>query len=114
MLLKSKAGISSTDIKLVSADSMSSITNTAWKYMPASTVNLLSVDQLSGLASAQVSALQNSPNYASFSSTITSGLSSLVSTGSISSVVVVKSSSIVVNSQIASLVFGLLTILIFV
>jgi hypothetical protein len=68
------SGISTTDIQLVSADSMSSITTTALQYMPSSTVNSLSATQISGLSNDQITSLMNSPNYASFSTSITSTL----------------------------------------
>ena len=57
---------------------MSSISAAAFQYMPAATVNALSADQLSGLATSQISALQNSPYYASFSTNIKNGLTALV------------------------------------
>ena len=75
------SGITTADIQLVSADSINSITTNALKYMPAATINVLSSAQLAGLAIDQVSSLLNSPNYASFSSNITSSLQILV-TGS--------------------------------
>lgn len=56
---------------------MSSISSLAFQNMPAATVNALSTDQLNGLSATQVSALQNSPYYSSFSSTIKSGLTTL-------------------------------------
>jgi hypothetical protein len=45
--------------------------------MPADTVNSLTTAQLNGLSMSQLSALTNSPYYASFSSSIKSGLTSL-------------------------------------
>jgi hypothetical protein len=73
------SGISIADLQLVSVDSMSSITTTAFQYMPAATVNSLSVSQLTGLSIDQVTALLNSPNYASFSSSIKNYLVALAS-----------------------------------
>jgi len=68
------SGISTTDIQLVSADSMSSITTTALEYMPATTVNMLSPTQIAGLSNDQITSLMNSPNYASFSTSIVNTL----------------------------------------
>ena len=45
--------------------------------MPADTVNSLTTAQLNGLSMSQLSALTNSPYYASFSAAIKSGLISL-------------------------------------
>jgi hypothetical protein len=45
--------------------------------MPADTVNSLTTAQLNGLSMGQLSALTNSPYYASFSAAIKSGLISL-------------------------------------
>ena len=45
--------------------------------MPADTVNSLTTAQLNGLSMSQLSALTNSPYYASFSTTIKGGLTSL-------------------------------------
>ena len=45
--------------------------------MPAATVNSLTTAQLNGLSMSQLSALTNSPYYASFSAAIKSGLISL-------------------------------------
>ena len=56
---------------------MSSISSSAFQNMPAATVNALSIDQLNGLNAGQVSALQNSPYYASFSTNIKSGITTL-------------------------------------
>ena len=45
--------------------------------MPADTVNSLTTAQLNGLSMSQLSALTNSPYYASFSAAVKSGLISL-------------------------------------
>jgi hypothetical protein len=47
--------------------------------MPSDTVNSLTTSQLNGLSMSQISALTNSPYYASFSAAIKSGLISLAS-----------------------------------
>jgi hypothetical protein len=47
--------------------------------MPSDTVNSLTTSQLNGLSMSQLSALTNSPYYASFSAAIKSGLISLAS-----------------------------------
>jgi len=70
------SGITTTDIALVSADGVSSITTSALQYMPAATVNTLSSTQLAGLAVDQVSALMNSPYYSSFSASLQASLQS--------------------------------------
>ena len=79
-----KAGISVSDMALVSSDSISSISSSAWTNMPVATVNSLSSTQLAGLTTSQVSSLQNSPSYSSFSSSIQNGLTSLATTNSVS------------------------------
>ncbi len=102
------SGITTTDIALVSADGISSITTNALQYMPAATVNALSSTQLAGLAVDQVSALLNSPNYASFSSSITSSLLTAatgVPTTSSAGSVFIK------NLNLAKLSFGLYAII---
>ena len=71
------SGITESDLNQITAETISSITTLAWKYMPASTVNLLSSTQMSGLTNTQVSSLMNSPSYSSFSSTIQSSVTSL-------------------------------------
>jgi len=76
------SGITISDLATLSADSISSITTNAFQYMPAETVNSLSTTQLAGLSATQLTALLNSPNYSSFSSSITASLSSLASGGS--------------------------------
>lgn len=63
---------------MISADSLSSITSTAFKYMPASTINSLTVTQLTGLSVDQAVAFQQSPYYSYFSNTITSVLKSSI------------------------------------
>lgn len=75
------SGITSADIALVSSDSISSISNSALQFMPANTINSMSTAQLTGLSANQVTALQSSPNYASFSTALKSGLTSLSTTG---------------------------------
>ena len=79
-LLK-KDGISAADFANISSSAISSITTTAWTYMPASIVNTMTNSQLTGLSSTQVSALLNSPNYSQFSSSIQMALA-LLSIGS--------------------------------
>jgi len=71
------AGISIADLQTLPKSSMSSISSLAFQNMPAATVNALSTDQLNGLSGSQVSALQNSPYYSSFSTSIKSGLTTL-------------------------------------
>lgn len=63
---------------MVSADSLSSITSTAFKYMSASTINSLTITQLTGLSVEQAVAFQQSPYYSYFSNTITSVLKSSI------------------------------------
>lgn len=99
-------GITTTDIASVPADSISSISTTAWKYMPAATVNSLSSDQLNGLSNDQLTSLLNSPNYSSFSGPITSALSSLSGSSS------AKSGAINFNANLVLLI-GLQTFLFF-
>ena len=50
--------------------SISSLTDSVWRIMPANTVNSLSQEQLAGLTNNQVNSILNSPNFASFSSEI--------------------------------------------
>jgi hypothetical protein len=50
--------------------SISSLADSVWRIMPASTVNSLSQEQLAGLTNNQVNSILNSPSFASFSSAI--------------------------------------------
>lgn len=70
-------GITQTDFSQITSEYISSITPTAWKYMPVSIVNSLTTSQLSGLTNTQISSLLNSPNYSSYSSLIQSSITSL-------------------------------------
>ena len=77
---------------------MSSISAAAFQNMPAATVNALSSDQLNGLTSSQVAALQNSPNYSSFSTNIKNGLTAVASnTIASNSVPIYKTSGAILN-----------------
>ena len=70
-------GITPSDLSTLPASSISSISVDALSNMSPNTVNGLTVDQLNGLSVSQVSALINSPNIDSFSSTLLSNLNSL-------------------------------------
>ncbi len=68
------SGISTEDLLQVSASSISSISITAFTYMPATTVNALTSTQLAGLSLNQIVALQKSPYYSYFSDAIISAI----------------------------------------
>lgn len=68
------SGISMEDLLQVSASSISSISITAFTYMPATTVNALTSTQLAGLSLNQIVALQKSPYYSYFSDAIISAI----------------------------------------
>ena len=72
------SGISTSDLTQINSNSITYITNTALKFMPASTVNTLTNSQLSGLSLNQAVALQNSPYYSLFSNTIISAIQSII------------------------------------
>jgi trimeric autotransporter adhesin len=79
------AGITTSDLALISTDNIGSITTGAFQYMPAATVNSMSSSQLASLSTDQATSLVNNPNYSSFSSSVTSALSSLITGTSITS-----------------------------
>lgn len=80
------AGISAADLMQINSNSISFITTTAFTFMPASTINMLNNTQLAGLTLSQAVALQNSPYYTYFSSTIQSAIQSIINNSKLSTV----------------------------
>ena len=60
------------------ASSISSFSNNAWSIMPLSTINTLTVTQLHGMTTQQLSSIINSPDFAQMSSSIRSYATSVV------------------------------------
>jgi hypothetical protein len=93
-------------LSLVSSEDISSMSAEVFAVMPASTVNTLSPSQMTGLSAAQVNGIQNSPNYASFSSIVKSAASSLSAGGSGEVTVEQKSSSATISYNLFNLVLS--------
>ncbi len=80
------SGISAADLMQINSNSISFITATAFTFMPASTVNMLTNTQLAGLTLSQAVALQNSPYYTYFSNAIQSVIQSIINNSKLSTV----------------------------
>jgi hypothetical protein len=80
------SGISAADLMQINSNSISFITATAFTFMPASTVNMLTNTQLAGLTLSQAVALQNSPYYTYFSNAIQSVIQSIINNSKLSAV----------------------------